>query len=196
MGLDCLALLADVMSLCLQPADQDESSAPAPSPPRASRVGRWKHLLSELLAWHNDRPPVLKELVDLSNDGSSFPVVLFTSRVGVSTNMIYHVAMFLLLRHRPRATLSHESHIQIEAAKYPIWHARRVCSIALKSDPEHTQCWDPCMIAAFALTARQMTHPTQQKELLACLYRVKSSGWRVDSLVQSLRAEWELSNDE
>ncbi len=103
--------------------------------------------------------------------------------------------MFLLLRHQPQtATLSPDRHSgttdEVGVRTSSLWHARRVCGIAVSSDPHHTRCWDPSMIAAFALTARLMTHPSQQKELLACLQHVKASGWRVDGLVRSLREEW------
>ncbi|CAM1507956.1 Fc.00g048040.m01.CDS01 [Cosmosporella sp. VM-42] len=194
-SLSCLALLSDAMSLCLRPSDEDHAlSLPQPEP-HESRANRWKHLFNELGSWHRDRPSELQELAELEGTGTSFPTILFTSRVGVSANVTYHVAMFLLMRHRPRTVLPQVEPNEMETiGKHmsPLWHARRACGIAMSSDPEHTQCWDPCMIAAFTLMARGMTHPAQQMELLLCLHRVMSSGWRVDNLIRSLRDEWGL----
>ncbi|KPM36729.1 hypothetical protein AK830_g9851 [Neonectria ditissima] len=194
-SLRCLVLLIDVMGLCLQPADQDTSSFPVRTGPRMSKVDRWKQLYNDLRAWHVDRCPDLQELAELDENGTLFPTVLFTSRVGAATSILYHVTMFLLLRHRPRSIRLYEEYPQIEAMEAqvsPQWHARRVCGIALSSDSQHTECWDPCTIAAFALAARGMTHHDQQIELLSCLQRVKTSGWRVEGLVRNLRDEWGL----
>lgn len=194
-SLHCLAFLADVMHLCLQPADQDSNHTPVQTRPHGSRAERWKYLLNELKTWHNNRPSELQELAELEGKNTSFPTVIYTSRAGISTNILYHVTMFLLLRHRPRTIQLHEEHNRTEAMAThlsPLWHARRVCGIALNLNAQHSQCWDPCMIAAFTLTARGMTHPAQQVEILECLNRVKASGWRIDNLVRNLRDEWGL----
>lgn len=102
--------------------------------------------------------------------------------------MTYHAAMLLLLNHWPSNGLLVSGVEQDQVS--PLWHARRVCGIALNSDPEHTKCWDPCMIAAFAFAARFITTAHQRNELLACLNQARMAGWRLDGLVRRLREEW------
>ncbi|KAJ9157199.1 hypothetical protein NKR23_g408 [Pleurostoma richardsiae] len=198
-SLRCLALLTDIMSLCLQPPNQEGIPPPGQALPYVSPANRWKHLMSGLQEWHISRPLELQELVQHEGKDLSFPTVLFTSWAGVFSNIIYHVAMFLMLRHRPQTMESQQERDRTEATAAhvsPLWHARRVCGIAVSSDSQNTQCWDPCIIAAFSLAARRMTHPNQQTELLLCLDRIKASGWRIDSLTRRLRDEWGLFGPE
>lgn len=197
--LRCLRLLYDVMNLCL-PVLQDNDAAP----PRAtastlvggaSRVARWKQLLGKLWTWQADRPPELQPLVEVEGREATFPTVTFPSGAGISSNTLYHTAMLLLLDNQPQSIsplTKWDGKPELDAAAQfpPLWHARRVCGIALNSDPEHTRCWDPCMIAAFWVAARRMTHPSQQNDILACLDRVKRADWHIDGLVQRLRDEW------
>jgi len=192
-GIQSLILLSDVMNLCFQPAEED------PGAPRAlssgllseSLVGKWEALLNRLLEWHAQRPTEHQAVMEVEHRDTSFPFILFTSNAGVAANTVHHTAMLLLLTHKPRTvTLAGRPTTAGAAQLSPLWQARRVCGIALSSDPEHTRCWDPCMIAAFSLAARRMTHPAQQTELLACLERLGSVGWRIDGLARSWREEW------
>ncbi|KAF3064633.1 hypothetical protein GL218_01433 [Daldinia childiae] len=159
----------------------------------ASRVAKWKELIDELRKWQMNRPPELEQLMEVEGREATFPVVIYAGGAGILSNALYHTAMLLLLSNRPQsislAELYRSSELDV-AQMSPLWHARRVCGIALNSEPEHTHCWDPCMIAAFALAARRMTHPAQQNDIVACLGRVKAAGWHIDSLVQRLRDEW------
>jgi hypothetical protein len=194
--LRCLALLSDVMSLCLQlPAQEAMPAEIALSAPTGtSRAEKWKALLEELWECQTTRLTEVQALMEAEDDGeATFPAVLFTSAAGISANITYHTAMLLLLDHQPRTISLTDWHSKTGAdvaQTSPFWHARRVCGIALNSDPEHTKCWDPCMIAAFSLAARRMTHPAQQNNLLACLDGVRAAGWRIDGLVRRLREEW------
>jgi hypothetical protein len=193
----CLGLLSDVMNLCLPVPEAGEDAAPSraafSSTGGMSRVTRWSTLLDELWAWQRNRCPELQQLVEVEGREATFPTVIFASGAGIVANTLYHTAMFLLLRNRPQSISLTEHHgkPELDAAQMsPLWHARRVCGIALNSDPEHTHCWDPCMIAAFSLMARRMTHASQQNDIIACLGRVKVAGWHIDGLVQKLRDEW------
>ena len=194
-SLRCLAILADVTSLCLQRADHSATTSQFEiNLQHLSRAERWKRLWDELKTWRATCPLELQSLAHHERAGASFPTILFTSWAGLSTNIIYHTAMFLLLDHRPRTGPKDDSFPLDTGAAYvsPIWHARRICGIALSSDLRYRPCWDPCMIAAFTLVARRMTHPDQQTELLKCVQGMKASGWRVDGLTTSLRRDWGL----
>lgn len=203
-SLNCLGLLADVMNLCLPPqAPEDHTAASQPTlstPVSVSRATLWKDLLHELCTWSTTRPPELQPLTETEARDAAFPTVIFASGAGISSNTLYHTAMHLLLTNKPQQSISPtepglrgnlEPELDADKARLsPLWHARRVCGIALHSEPEHTKCWDPCMIAAFALVARRMTHMSQQDDVLACLGRIKVAGWNVDGLVRRLRDEW------
>lgn len=200
--LRCLRLLYDVMNLCLpvlQAGDDNDAAPPRATASTlvggASRVARWKQLLGKLWTWQADRPPELQPLVEVEGREATFPTVTFPSGAGISSNTLYHTAMLLLLDNQPQSIsplTKWDGKPELDAAAQfpPLWHARRVCGIALNSDPEHTRCWDPCMIAAFWVAARRMTHPSQQNDILACLDRVKRADWHIDGLVQRLRDEW------
>lgn len=174
------------MNLCLEPPENSTSNAAST---HESRVESWQNVLAALRAWHADRPQGLQPLIELEKSGTAFPTVLFTSSAGVNANAMYHTAMHILLSHKPRTIRPRDGQDQGEAAHMsPLWHARRICGVALAS--EHAGCWDPCMIAAFFFAARRMTHQDQQRDLLACLQGVRAAGWRVDGLVRRLREEW------
>lgn len=173
------------MNLCLEPPE--DSITPAPSS-LSDRVDNWNALLASLRAWYTTRPLDLQPIASLESRGAAFPSVLFTNSAGIFANMMYHTAMTILLNHKPRGIPPLNSSDEAEIAQMsPLWHARRVCGIAVTCDGA---CWDPCMIAAFFVAARRMTHEEQQKELLACLDRVHSSGWHIDGIIRRLREEW------
>lgn len=201
-SLRCLRLLFDVMNLCLpvlQAGDDNDAAPPRATASTlvggASRVARWKELLTQLWTWQANRPLELQPLVEVEGRVPIFPTVVFPSGAGISSSILYHTAIFLLLDNKPQSIsplTKWDGKPELDAAAQfpPLWHARRVCGIALNSDPEHTRCWDPCMIAAFWVAARRMTHPSQQNDILACLDRVKRADWHIDGLVQRLRDEW------
>lgn len=122
----------------------------------------------------------------MAGSTQSFPVVLFANGLGVFANQLYHTAMLLLLHSRPRTARIAEYH---SATMSPLWHAQRICSIALNN--ERQECWDPCLLASFLTAARRMTHESQQQEILhgfKCIRRV--TGWEVGDLLQGLQTEW------
>lgn len=195
-SLHCLALLGDVMTLCLAPSDKnDMSSGRRPHRERdILRPDEWTALLSQLWEWYKTRPVQMQSLAEINHDHeASFPTILLATPVGISVNMSYHAAMFLLLSHWP-ADMPLEDCFNVveidQAQMSPGYHVRRVCGIALNSDPEHTKCWDPCAIAAFSLAARSITLSSQRNEILSCFDQVRKAGWRIDGLVRRLQNEW------
>ncbi|KAI1807950.1 hypothetical protein F4811DRAFT_503845 [Daldinia bambusicola] len=199
----CLELLTGVMDLCL-PVSEGENyvaSRQAVASPLigASDVAKWKDLLRALQEWQMHRPQELRQLMEVEGLETTFPVIIFVGGAGISANVLYHTAMLLLLSNKPQSTSFTElpKTLKIDAAQTsPLWHARRVCGIALNSEPEHTHCWDPCMIAAFSVAARRITHRTQQNDIIAYLDQVKTAGWSIDGLVRRLREEWSFVRSE
>lgn len=192
--LRCITISTDVMRLCLEPPDEGdaESSRDTAALPGETRRERWEKLLGDLRQWYIGRSAGLRALIERDGAGTTFPTVFFADDAGTCANMMYHIAMYVLLTHRPKsfpfraeAGRAEEDRTHMSS----LWHAQRVCGIGLTSDQ---QCWDPCMIAAFWLAARRMTHPDQQKDLVACLERLRASGWRVGSLIDRLRDEFLL----
>ncbi|KAI1467186.1 uncharacterized protein F4812DRAFT_52609 [Daldinia caldariorum] len=193
----CLELLTGVMDLCL-PVSEGENYAASPQAVASPLIGapevaKWKELLNALQEWQMHRPQELRQLIEVEGLEATFPIVIFVGSAGISANALYHTAMLLLLSNRPQSISFTElsRDLNLDAAQTsPLWHAHRVCGIALNSEPEHTHCWDPCMIAAFSVAARRITHPTQQNDIIAHLDRVKTAGWNIDGLVRKLREEW------
>ncbi|KAH7125894.1 hypothetical protein EDB81DRAFT_201844 [Dactylonectria macrodidyma] len=184
-SLRCLSLLGDIMGLCFEPPEQ--GGAVQNTPPARPRLEIWKTLLAKLQAWYEDRPPEFRPLAEFEDHRTISPLILFTSAAATCANVMCHIAMNILLSHKPRTAQQDESE---STNMSPLWHARRVCGIASTSHEQYAQCWDPCMIAAFFYAARRMTHQSQQDELLLCLQSLKAAGWRVDTLSQRLRREW------
>jgi hypothetical protein len=197
-SLSCLALLIDAMRLVFPGSGQDNST-PTQSDALHSASTRdesWKTLLDQLSAWYMARPPELQTLIDVERQDAAFPTVLFTSGVGMWANTMYHTTMALLLSQRLRPALSTEwlqGTLDDKRQISSLWHTRRVCGIAVNSDPELTRCWDPCMIAAFSFAARRMTHPTQHSALLVCLNRIKLLGWSIGPLIGNLQEDWGMA---
>ncbi|KAH8895006.1 hypothetical protein GQ53DRAFT_820657 [Thozetella sp. PMI_491] len=195
--LRCIAISIDVTGLCFEPPDRSgepEPLQPVAALPRETRHEKWKALLADPRDWYVRRPADLQALIERNGSGTTFPTVYFVDDAGACANMIYHIAMYVLLTHRPKplpftaeAGRAEEDRVHMSS----LWHAQRVCGIALTSNHER---WDPCMVAAFWLAARRMTHPDQQKSILACLDRLSSSTWRVGGLVDRLREEFFLGH--
>lgn len=188
-SLQCLELLVDAMTFSFPASEASDDAAPSGT----YGADSWEKLIDRLRAWHKSRPSSLEPLIETEYPGAVFPTVVFATGAGISANMLYHAAMMLVLRNKPRSTPSDEQGGDPEldpVQMSPEWHALRICGIAVNSEPETTICWDPAMIAAFSLAALQMTHRSQQKDILICLRQLKLAGWRVDNLINRLRGEW------
>lgn len=149
-------------------------------------------LVEELQEWHRERPPGFQPMMELSmNDdpaamGQNFPTVLFANGAGVFSNQLYHTAMLLLLHSRPRTARITDF---TSTTMSPLWHAQRICSIALNND--RRECWDPCLLASFLVASRRMTHEAQQQEVLRGFERIqKITGWEAGDFIRGLQEEW------
>ncbi|KAI1324686.1 hypothetical protein F5Y16DRAFT_380068 [Xylariaceae sp. FL0255] len=198
--LACLGLLAETMILYFplssgpKGGDANVYNNPSSLLTDASDVNTWKTLFMKLLKWHLNRPPDLQELMESDEPGAVFPTVIFCTGAGISSNVLYHAAMSLILSYAPDQTYFDEwaLEIELESPKMsPVWHASRVCGIAINSEPEHTLCWDPCMMSALAFAARCITDTSERYAIINCLRRVELAGWHVDSLIRRLHDGWE-----
>ncbi|KAJ5717607.1 hypothetical protein N7488_003253 [Penicillium malachiteum] len=165
----------------------DESS------PQVPPLHTWMRLVEELESWYQERPQGFQPMLELEAEhrgalGQSFPVVLFANGAGAFSSQLYHTAMLILLHNRPRTARTSEFR---SARMSPLWHAQRICSIALNND--RRECWDPCLLASFLAAARRMTHEVQQQEILLGFHRIRGiTGWDVGGLLHDLQEEWGL----
>ncbi|CEJ61246.1 hypothetical protein PMG11_09784 [Penicillium brasilianum] len=175
--------------LCARAIEFMHNEDPSPHLPPL-RV--WMRIVEELEQWYRERPQEFQPMLEIETDdqaadpSQSFPVVLFANGAGVFSNQLYHTAMLLLLHSRPRT--AHIADIR-SATMSPLWHAQRICSIALNN--ERRECWDPCLLASFLTAARRMTHESQQQEILRGFERIrKITGWNAGELLRDLQVEW------
>lgn len=153
-------------------------------------VEDWAQIVDDLDDWYSNRPQEFQPMLELSLENPAidggFPVVLFTNGAGVLANQLYHTAMLLLTQNKPRTARHMASSPSIMS---PLWHAKRICGIALNND--RRECWDLSLLASFLMAARRMTHESQHREILAGFDRIKALvGWDISSSIQQLREEW------
>ena len=179
------------LRLCAKAVEFTQNEDPLPLFPP---LQVWMEMVEELENWYQERPEGFQPILELDmgnqNDapGPSFPVVLFANGAGVFSNQLYHTAMLILLLSRPRTarTTGFPS-----ATTSPLWHAQRVCSIALNND--RRECWDPCLLSSFLMAARRMTHETQQQEIISGFDRIqKVTGWNTSELLRGLQEHWQF----
>jgi hypothetical protein len=155
--------------------------------PVGSRATAFKSLLADLADWYDKRKPELHPTVEMEVDEQSFPVIFFPSGTSIYASIMYHTTMLLLLDNKPRT-------VQLDSRENPhmssLWHARRVCGIALSND--RRACWDPCLLGAFFAASRRMTHEGQQLAIMAAMDWIEELGWSTASLKAQLRQEWGL----
>jgi hypothetical protein len=177
--------------LCAQAVGFMHNEDPSPqSPP----LQTWMKMAEDLDNWYQERPqgfqPMLELEVDKVDKGiesvQDFPVVLFANGAGIFSNQLYHTAMLLLLHSRPRTARLTDFR---SATMSPLWHAQRICSIALNN--ERRECWDPCLLASFLTAARRMTHETQQRKIIRGLSSIREiTGWDVGDQLHDLEKGW------
>ncbi|GKT84311.1 C6 zinc finger domain-containing protein [Colletotrichum tofieldiae] len=96
--------------------------------------------------------------------------------------------MLLLLQNKPRTL---QAAAKKSSSLSPLWHAQRVCGIALNNDRRDS--WDLCLVASLYLAAQRMTYEPQQRAILECFERVKAlTGWNVDGFSAKAREDWGL----
>ncbi|PTU17595.1 hypothetical protein P175DRAFT_0512309 [Aspergillus ochraceoroseus IBT 24754] len=161
-------------------------------PQRHQLTDTWLNVFEELNQWRHSRPQEFYPMVELNgedpnlNPGSQFPLLLFTNGAAALCNQLYHTAMLLLLECKPRTTLLNNPHSPVLSS---LWHAQRVCGIALNND--RRECWDPCLLASFLVAARYMTHESQQQEIVEGFDRIQEiTGWGIGEYLTQLREEW------
>ncbi|KAL7811179.1 hypothetical protein V8C44DRAFT_330885 [Trichoderma aethiopicum] len=164
--------------------DIEKTTLNAEAQPRATH---WQAIVNSLNDWYTDRPPTFRPIIDLNNKASPFPTLYFSSGASTLANQLYHTAMMLILAHKPR-TLQLDQRRSSSLSQ--LWHAQRICGIAVNNN--RCECWDPCLLASFYMTARQMTHEAQQREIVMGFDRVGALGWRIDGFVEQLREEWHI----
>ncbi|KAK2041987.1 hypothetical protein LZ31DRAFT_567574 [Colletotrichum somersetense] len=166
-----LLLCAQVVNFCA--GTSRSHTAVGPGIPPTTPVHRWTVLCDALGAWYAKRNRNFRPMAEMDGDEGLFPVVLFTSGAAVLANQLYHTAMLMLLHNKPRtlqtaaAAAAKKSSV---ASLSPLWHAQRVCGIALNNDRRDS--WDPCLVASLYLAARRMTYEPQQRAILECFERV------------------------
>ncbi|EOO00226.1 putative c6 zinc finger domain-containing protein [Phaeoacremonium minimum UCRPA7] len=154
----------------------------------------WRHIAEELGAWYTNRPEEFQPIVELDLDSRAgerlFPTVLFTNGAAVLANQLYHTAMMILLQHKPR-TLVLDS--RRSSAVSPLWHAQRVCGIALNND--RRECWDLSLVSSLFVAAKKMTYEPQQREILRRFDAIaRVTGWNIGRFSSMLRDEWDISD--
>ncbi|RFU81940.1 c6 zinc finger domain-containing [Trichoderma arundinaceum] len=180
-----LVLCTEVLEFSYGDEETVDSLNCEPPKPRAVH---WKSIVDELNDWYTNRPHTFRPVIELSAEESSFPIMYFTSGAATFANQLYHVAMMLMLAHKPRT-------IQLDQRRSStlsqLWHAQRICGIATNNN--RYECWDPCLLASFYLAARRMTHEAQQREVLLGFEHAGVLGWRVSSFTERLNQEWHAS---
>ncbi|KAF5856514.1 hypothetical protein ETB97_007245 [Aspergillus alliaceus] len=181
-----LWLCGKALTLCNQEA--------TPHPLAASHevMESWLQTFGELDQWYHLRPPEFQPIVEIDerdqtlNQGSEFPLLLFSNGAGTFSNQIYHTTMLLLLQRKPRTALL--NHPQSPALS-PLWHAHRICGIALNNDTRES--WDPSLLASMLVAAKHMTHESQQQEILQAFDRIHViTGWDTGKYLTHLKEEW------
>lgn len=152
----------------------------------------WRLIAEELNAWYCSRPEKLQPVVELDHSPTDaeplFPAILFTNGAAILGNQMYHTAMMLLLQHKSRTLMLDRRRLP---AWSPLWHAQRVCGIALSND--RRECWDLLLLASFYLVAKSMTYEPQQRYLLRGFDVVsRLTKWNVDHLKTMLQQEWHM----
>lgn len=155
----------------------------------------WLQAFEQLHQWYHLRPLEFQPMIELEGDDQmlhsegGMPLLLFANAAGAFSNQLYHTTMLLLLQSKPRTVLLHNVPSQLLS---PLWHAQRICGIALNND--RRECWDPCLLASFLVAARFMTHESQQKEILQGFERIRVlTGWDVGEYLIHLREDWSFS---
>jgi hypothetical protein len=75
-----------------------------------------------------------------------------------------------------------------------LWHARRICGIALNN--EWRDCWDPSLLASLVVASKRMSHEMQHRAILNGLDRIgRVTGWEVNVYKSMLLEEWGVETE-
>ncbi|KAF6829714.1 C6 zinc finger domain-containing protein [Colletotrichum plurivorum] len=186
-----LLLCAKVVNFCA-------GGFPPQTPTDVPPVHRWTMLSDALGAWYASRAQEFRPMVEMDGGGGDgdeeeknlFPIILFTNGAAVFANQLYHTAMLLLLQNRPRTLQTGAATgAKKSSSVSPLWHAQRVCGIAVNNDRRDS--WDLCLVASLYLAAQRMTYEPQQRAVLECFERVRTlTGWNVEGFAARVREDW------
>jgi hypothetical protein len=182
-SMNCFKLLSEVMELCLPaPYTRADRSTDknAYSFENTIFASRWNNLLRKLLAWEKARPVELEEAYIVGSSENTLPKIIYSGGGGISTNILYRTAMFLLLSKKPESASSFERGPNAspdDEHMYPLYHLRFVCGIALHCEAGDSHCWDPCTIAAISVLMPHITGLIQPTDMAGIKHSIKSSGW-------------------
>lgn len=166
----------------------------------------WKSLWNELHGWHDDRPREFHSILETpASMGSSpaattttseeaFRMIIFTTAGAMFASQLYHTALLLLLQCKPRTMRMQQTAAaaQHPTSTSPLWHAQRICSIAMSNNGRAS--WHPTLLASFLLAAKYLTHASQQGVILEHFARVKAlTRWNFDEDVRALKEYWSMS---
>jgi hypothetical protein len=199
-----LFLLASCLSLIF---GTHEASFPHPERPDGATFASmrnpalssgWTSLWTDCQRWYNDRPVELQQIVEIrgvevdqidTQDASSFPILIYTTRLALVSNAVYHIASLLLLTQRPRLL---KTVAGPRCFMSHIWHAQSIAGIATSNDfPEQ---WDPILVTGLILIAKDMTHGSQQSAILERLRRITATtGIKLDQEIDVLKSGWSIA---
>ncbi|KAJ9144575.1 Fungal transcriptional regulatory protein, N-terminal [Pleurostoma richardsiae] len=187
-----LLLCAQAINFCSQDPARTALDHDLDLGPRLTLAQQWRLIADDLNAWYGIRPHEFQPMVelDLSSHGteSLFPTILFTNGAAVMGNQMYHTAMMLMLEHKPRTLVLDD---RGSPAWSHLWHAQRVCGIALNND--RRECWDLALVASFYVAAKGMTYEPQQREILRCFDGIsRLAGWNIGQFRAMLRHSWDM----
>jgi hypothetical protein len=164
-------------------------------------MSQWNYLWTECRRWYLNRPLQVQPVLDVRaahadeidpQNASSFPILVYTTPLSLVANAVYHVASFLLLTRKPRFVKTLTGPKCLSSS---IWHAQSIAGIATSNDT--VEQWDPILVAALLLIAKDMTHHLQQSAVLNRLQRITElTGINLDYEIESLQSQWRMSRYE
>lgn len=160
-----------------------------------NRVEVWRTLVQKFAHWYMRRSHEFQPIIDLyPKDGvltdDDYPTIVFTSGSALLANQLYHTGMLLLLQHKPRFA---DKPSQNSPSMSTLWHAHRVCGIAIQDD--RSGWWDPCLVASLIVAGRTATHASQHDAIVSTLEFVQRlTGWSIDACIEQLKGEWRLAD--
>ncbi|KAH8819847.1 hypothetical protein F5884DRAFT_892828 [Xylogone sp. PMI_703] len=162
---------------------------------------RWKVVWLETQRWFTQRPPELQPVLNFQGPGTdseailddcSFPLILFTTPLALMANIAHHVSCLTLLSHKPRLVKPSTDRTSSVSA---VWHAQHIAGIATNN--VFSEALDPLLLASLLVAAKRMSHGSQQMTMIETLSRIHQlSGLHVDSEIEFLKDEWNLSQQD
>ncbi|KAG8411666.1 hypothetical protein J3459_016330 [Metarhizium acridum] len=168
-----------------------------PQPPSAcpGTWAKWLAVWKSCQTWRERRPLTMRPTLDIGSieagqmdarADASLPMQLYTHALAVQANAAYHLCSLLLLAGKPRL-LKPSGHPPSAASQG--WHVQALAGIACTND--FAEQWDPVLVAALLLVARDLTHAAQQDAVRACFRKMTAAtGIGLDDEVRELESLW------